>query len=94
MLNSFCFNVFYPLFLNLGGSELILILLAVLLLFGGKGIPNIARTLGRSVREFKDAANGIQDEIRGNFNEVSNEVNEQVQQVKKRMKEEGEEKTP
>ena len=93
MINLFYFNVSYPLFLNLGGSELILILLAVLLLFGGKGIPNIARTLGRSVREFKDAANGIQDEIRGNFNEVSNEVNEQVQQVKKRMKE-GEEKTP
>ena len=62
------------LFLNLGGGELILILLVVLLMFGGKGVPTIARTLGRSMREFKDAANGIQQEVRSSFKDVSNEV--------------------
>jgi sec-independent protein translocase protein TatA len=75
----------YLLFLNLGGGELIMILLVVLLLFGGKGVPTIARTLGRSIREFKDAANGIQQEVKGNFKDVTNEVEEQVQEVKRRM---------
>ena len=73
------------LFLNLGGGELILILLVVLLMFGGKGVPTIARTLGRSMREFKDAANGIQQEVRSSFKDVSNEVEEQIQEVKRRM---------
>ena len=35
----------------------------ILLLFGGKGIPNIAKALGKGIREFKDAAGGIQKDI-------------------------------
>ena len=42
-----------PLFL--GPTELILILLVVLLLFGGRKIPELMRGMGRGVREFKDA---------------------------------------
>lgn len=75
----------YLLFLNLGGGEVFMILLVVLLLFGGKGFPNIARTLGRSVRQFKDAANGIKEDLSGNLGEVRNEVEEQIQEVKKRV---------
>ena len=62
-----------------------MILVVVLLLFGGKGVPTIARTLGRSVREFKDAANGIKDDLSNNLGDVRNEVQEQIQEVKKRI---------
>ena len=41
---------------NLGGSELILILLIVLLLFGGTRLPSLARGLGQAIREFKKAS--------------------------------------
>ncbi|MFB5945398.1 Sec-independent protein translocase subunit TatA/TatB [Albibacterium profundi] len=43
--------------LGLGGQELILIALALLLLFGGKKIPELMRGLGKGIREFKTAQN-------------------------------------
>ncbi|MBP6623809.1 MAG: twin-arginine translocase TatA/TatE family subunit [Chitinophagaceae bacterium] len=46
-----------------GGSEWILIGLVVLLLFGGKKIPELMRGLGRGMREFKDAKDNIKSEI-------------------------------
>ncbi len=49
---------------NIGGSEFILIAFVVLLFFGAKGVPDIAKSLGRATREFKDAMNGIEREIR------------------------------
>jgi sec-independent protein translocase protein TatA len=49
--------------LGLGTTEIILILLVVLIFFGGKRIPEFARGLGRGIREFKDAASGIKNEI-------------------------------
>lgn len=48
---------------GLGTTELILILLVVLLLFGAKKIPDLARGMGRGIREFKDASNEIKREI-------------------------------
>jgi sec-independent protein translocase protein TatA len=48
---------------GLGGTELILILLVVLLLFGAKKIPELARGLGSGIREFKDASREIKREI-------------------------------
>ena len=48
---------------NLGATELILILLVVLLVFGAKRIPEIARGLGKGIREFKDATNDIKKEL-------------------------------
>ena len=48
---------------GLGGTELMLLLLVVLLLFGAKKIPELARGLGRGIREFKDATRDIKDEI-------------------------------
>lgn len=43
---------------KLGTTEIILILAIVLLLFGGKKIPELMRGLGRGVKEFKDASKG------------------------------------
>ncbi len=43
----------------LGTTEIILIIVAVLLLFGGKKIPELMRGLGRGMKEFKDGKDGI-----------------------------------
>lgn len=56
-----------PVFLflgNLGGGEILLIALIVLLLFGGSKIPELMRGLGRGVREFNNAKGSVEDEIR------------------------------
>lgn len=45
--------------MGLGAPEIILIVLALLLLFGGKKIPELMRGMGKGVREFKDAQNGV-----------------------------------
>jgi len=42
----------------LGTQEIVIILLAILLLFGGKRIPELMRGLGQGVKEFKDGQNG------------------------------------
>jgi sec-independent protein translocase protein TatA len=52
------------LFLNLGAGEIILISFFVLLFFGSKQIPDLMRGLGRATRQFKDAMNGIEREVR------------------------------
>ena len=53
-----------PLFLgNLGTGEIIIIALVVLLLFGGKKIPELMRGLGKGVRSFKEGVNDIQKDI-------------------------------
>jgi len=46
----------------------------VLLFFGSKGIPQVARGLGRGMREFRDAMNGIESEIRREADKVKDEV--------------------
>ena len=47
----------------LGTNEIIIILVIVLLMFGGKKIPELMRGLGRGVREFKDAKDNVKKEI-------------------------------
>jgi sec-independent protein translocase protein TatA len=47
----------------LGGWEWVIVLLAVLLLFGAKKIPDLARGLGQGIREFKKATKEVTDEI-------------------------------
>lgn len=46
-----------------GGSEWILIVIVVLLMFGGKKIPELMRGIGRGMREFTDAKNNVKNEI-------------------------------
>ncbi len=52
-----------------GGSEWILIILAVLILFGGKKIPEFMRGIGRGMREFNDAKNNVKKEFEDGMNE-------------------------
>lgn len=47
----------------IGGTELIIILVAVLILFGSKKIPDFARGLGQGIKEFKKASREVADEI-------------------------------
>lgn len=49
---------------GLGTSEIIVVALILLLLFGGKKIPELMRGLGRGVKEFNNAKDGMRDEIR------------------------------
>ncbi len=48
---------------GLGGGELVMIMAVVLLLFGAKKLPELARGLGQGIREFKKASNEVTDEL-------------------------------
>lgn len=54
---------FIPAFFNLRGPEIIIIVFIILLLFGGKKIPELMKGLGKGVRSFKQGMNEITDEI-------------------------------
>lgn len=62
------------LFFNMGGGEILVILLFVLLLFGSKRIPDIARNLGRGIRQFKDAAEDVQRDITNSVTDVKRQI--------------------
>lgn len=49
---------------GIGGSELLLIVFVLLLLFGGKKLPELMKGLGRGIRDFKDAVNSETDQIK------------------------------
>lgn len=49
---------------NIGGAELLLVLLVVFLFFGPKNLPSIGRTFGRGVQEFRRALRGVEDDVR------------------------------
>ena len=55
-------NVMFALF-NLGGGEIILILALVLILFGAKKLPELAKGLGTGIKEFKKATRDVSEEI-------------------------------
>ena len=48
---------------GLGGSEIIIILFIILLLFGAKKLPELAKGLGKGINEFKKASNDIKEEV-------------------------------
>jgi len=52
-----------------GGTEWVLIILAVLILFGGRKIPEFMRGLGRGIREFNDAKSTVKKELEDGMNE-------------------------
>ncbi|QEM12254.1 MULTISPECIES: Sec-independent protein translocase subunit TatA/TatB [Mucilaginibacter] len=56
------------LFLNIGTGEMVLILFAALMLFGGEKLPGLAKSLGKGIREFKDASEDVKREINNQIN--------------------------
>ena len=61
-------NVMFALF-NLGGGEIILILALVLILFGAKKLPELAKGLGTGIKEFKKATRDVTDELHNSMEE-------------------------
>jgi sec-independent protein translocase protein TatA len=55
---------------SLGGSELMLILVVVLIFFGGEKMPEFARGLGKAIREFKKAAGDVEHEFKRAIDEL------------------------
>ena len=60
----------YPLIFGLGWGEIALIALIVLLLFGGKKIPELMRGLGKGVKNFKDGIKEVEEEV----NEIKKDI--------------------
>jgi sec-independent protein translocase protein TatA len=54
---------------NLGMGELAIIFVMILLMFGGNKIPELMRGLGKGIREFNNAKNSVEDEIRQGIRE-------------------------
>lgn len=62
------------LFGPLGTTEIVLIVLVVLLLFGGKKIPELMKGLGKGVRSFKEGAAGVKDELEKPLQEIDEDL--------------------
>ena len=62
--------------MNLGHWEIVLIILFVIILFGGKKLPELARGLGLGLKEFKKATREIKDEVQNAADEVNGDETE------------------
>ena len=60
---------------SLGPFEIVAILVIVLLLFGGKKLPELAKGLGKGLREFKNASRDIKKEVEDATDDVNDSVN-------------------
>jgi len=56
---------------NLGTGEIIIIAIVVLLLFGGRKIPELMKGLGKGIKNFKEGVKGIEDDIEGGTNDTT-----------------------
>jgi sec-independent protein translocase protein TatA len=72
------------LFLNdIAGSEVLLILVFILIFFGSKSIPSIAKTFGKTIYQIKQASNDLQDEIKKSGLDIKKDLNirEKIQEI-------------
>lgn len=58
------------------------VLLIAVMFFGKKGIPNVARTLGKGIRQFRDASQDIQRDILSSTRDIQDEVKKQQKDIK------------
>lgn len=82
------------LFLNsIGGTEIILVMLFILMFFGSKSIPGIARTLGKGMREIQHASNEIRNEIKQTTDQIKkdaligSELDDTIRSLERRQEE-------
>ena len=66
---------------SVGGGELTVVMLFVLMFFGSSKIPELARGLGKGMREFKDAMSGVQAEIQKGVNQVEKHIEDGVKET-------------
>lgn len=59
---------------SLGTSEVVIIVFVILLLFGGKKIPELMRGLGKGVKSFKEGMNDVTDEIKKTEEDIKKDV--------------------
>ena len=76
------------LFLNIGGQEMIFIFVIALFLFGGKKLPELARGLGKGIREFKDASENIKRDINDQINDFEKAADRPSKSEQKLLSEE------
>jgi sec-independent protein translocase protein TatA len=62
--------LFTSLMFGLGGSEIAVVLIIVIILFGGKKIPELMRGLGQGIKEFNNAKANIETEVKQNMKEI------------------------
>ena len=60
--------------LFIGGPEIVIVLLFIVIFFGSKKIPELAKGLGRAMREVKDASNDIKKEIRNSAGSIKDDL--------------------
>ena len=63
---------------DVSGGEFLIILLFILIFFGSKNIPDLARGLGRGYRQLKDATNSIKREIQTGAKDITGDVQDQI----------------
>lgn len=66
-----------------GGSEWIFIILAIILLFGGRKIPELMKGIGKGIREFNDAKNNVKSEIEEGMKEKDKE--QEIRELKQQL---------
>ena len=70
----------------MGGGEIFLIILVVLIFFGADKIPEVARGLGRAMREFKKASDEIKEEITKNTEDIRKDLDDMKDDMNKSIK--------
>jgi sec-independent protein translocase protein TatA len=78
------------LFLNLGGGEVFLIVMVMLMFFGSDKLPGIAKGLGKGLRELNDAKSQIQDEIARGTEGVASQIRKHTEEVQEEINKAGE----
>lgn len=67
---------------SLGATEIILIVLAILILFGAKKIPELAQGLGKGMKEFKKAIKDVEEDISDDSSDSSSKKKKEVEDKK------------
>jgi TatA/E family protein of Tat protein translocase len=71
--------------IGISGGEIIVVFLFILIFFGADKIPGFARTMGRTIRQVKDATGDIQRDIQNSVKDVKDEVGKTQKSVKKTL---------
>ena len=77
------------LLLNLGGSEIFLIVIVVIMLFGQEKLPELMKGIGKGIREINDAKNQIQNEIQKSTSGVSDDFKKHTSDIQSEIEKVG-----